>query len=118
MHAFRERILGFFRAHEIWTLRQSIRFPILSPILFLSLWVWALPLVLILGSLFLLMIGSNAKLAMISLAPALLIAVAAFVIVGPWLVGWVTTCGALMFGHPQRATRRLQTLMERGPANA
>ncbi|MDP5215976.1 hypothetical protein Q5Y75_01970 [Ruegeria sp. 2205SS24-7] len=109
--------MGCFRAHEIWTLKQAIRLPVLSPILFLGLWVWAVPLVLILGSLSLLMIGSNAKLAMISFAPTLLIAVAAFVIVGPWFLGWVTTCGALMSGHPRRATQRLETLMERGPAN-
>jgi hypothetical protein len=96
------RIKRAFWRHEMWALNVAERFPLLSIHVFFTLCTWGLPLVL-LNALFLYLFMLSVPLMIILFVPNLVIGMAFWFFVGPWLFRWYFICAGLMFGRPGMA---------------
>lgn len=93
--------------HEVWVLRTSIRFPIMSIYLHATLWIWIFVAVLPFSLLALVLMETGGRLgAAISLFPA----TAGLILMLSWTAGWYGICSGLMFGHGKSARRKYDEL--------
>ena len=116
------KVKSLFHRHELWALRKSVRFPLLSQFFFVTLWSWAVIPVLVSLPTFALLLApllaeEPSPFVGISL-PVVSIAcigvLAGSVVMVPWFLRWNFACIELtVIGSSGAAERRMSELEKR-----